>query len=788
MLQGGNGGRGGNGGDGGSGSGAYETTFCIGNGICTTTGRWYPGDGGNAGSGGNGGSGGAGLYSVYGRQINLYGTIAQGGDGGSGGTGGGGGPPGSSYGYNMPDANNGNPGTDGSGGSGGAGIEVDATSGGSTVITISSDSRAQGGKGGDAGGTTYGSSAGTGGDGVHVTGSADISVGGTVIGGAGGNINGNGSGATGGAGIFVDGRANITVLNGGQVTGGLGGSGAADSGAFGGSGGSGISVTGAGTSLTIAGEVRGGGSQGFQPGPNGAAIVLSGSGNTVELHNGYQITGNVLAGTNATLIFGGDQNASFDLSGLGGQYRGFSIFNKTGASTWTLSGTPTSFTGDTGIYGGTLVLASGARLTSGNAIIGSALGSQAGGLVTGSGSVWTAGSMSVSGYGNDTLTIQNGGSVKVSGDLTIGSGPNSIAGSGDAVTVDGAGSRLSVNGSTYVGGALMIENGGVVDSRQMQIGFGDTGSATVTVTGAGSSLKALASIGIAGFSSNSLTVADGASAGIVGDSGSFVIGKPRLHFILRIGVAKVARIGDADETIERGDVGGGEAVDGPEFEHHVDDVVRGAATRMSLRDYAGAFDRQRLPERQCVPTAGVRASEQIAEALRGLQDIEAPGQAGAAECGRLDCVARRHAGVERLGRRAELALDPGRQADRHAHRPRHGGGVEADEPGDARRGADRAAGRCRMPADSVVRGIDADADGGLSLQPDEIGIDQCPPVDVHRRGGGEQRRDKYRRSVADRGMEVVVIVERVCGGAVDQRRDRCGRPSAADHRAFAARS
>ncbi|MEH2474723.1 hypothetical protein V1284_006167 [Nitrobacteraceae bacterium AZCC 2299] len=110
MLQGGNGGRGGNGGDGGSGSGAYETTFCIGNGICTTTGRWYPGDGGNAGSGGNGGSGGAGLYSVYGRQINLYGTIAQGGDGGSGGTGGGGGPPGSSYGYNMPDANNGNPG------------------------------------------------------------------------------------------------------------------------------------------------------------------------------------------------------------------------------------------------------------------------------------------------------------------------------------------------------------------------------------------------------------------------------------------------------------------------------------------------------------------------------------------------------------------------------------------------------------------------------------------------------------------------------------------------------
>ncbi|MDP1363375.1 hypothetical protein Q6303_29790, partial [Klebsiella variicola] len=77
-----------------------------------------------------GGTGGAGLSSLYGRQINLYNTTAQGGDGGSGGAAGIGGPPGSTYGYNLPDAEGGNNGSDGNGAAGGAGIEVDATSGG----------------------------------------------------------------------------------------------------------------------------------------------------------------------------------------------------------------------------------------------------------------------------------------------------------------------------------------------------------------------------------------------------------------------------------------------------------------------------------------------------------------------------------------------------------------------------------------------------------------------------------------------------------------------------------
>jgi len=82
-------------------------------------------------------------------------------------------------------------------------------------------------------------------------------------------------------------------------------------------------------------------------------------------------------------------------------------------------------------------------------------------------------------------------------------------------------------------------------------------------------------------------------------------------------------------------------------------------------------------------------------------------------------------------------------------------------------------------------GIDADANRGLSLQTDEIGINQCPPADFHRPRLGEKGRDKHRRGVADRRVKVVVIVECMRGGAVDHRRDRRGCAAAADHRAFA---
>ncbi|WP_436153234.1 autotransporter domain-containing protein [Bosea sp. LjRoot90] len=484
TLQGGNGGRGGNGGDGGHGSGGYETQVCLPAGRGCIPIRMYPGDGGPGGSGGDGGSGGAGLSSLYGRQISLFATTAQGGNGGDGGDAGGGGDGGSGHGYSgMPDGNRGNFGNGGNGGRGGAGIEVDARYGGSTIVTLASNSRALGGNGGREG---YGGSAGAGGDGIHVTGSASITVGGTVTGGGGGNTSYARFGAVGGAGIFVDGQATITVQSGAQVAGGLGGLGQQSSSGRGGDGGSGIGVTGGGTSLTIAGEVRGGSSQGFVPGAQGAAIALNGSGNAVELQAGYNLVGKVLGGSNATLILGGAANASFDLRGLGSQYQGFLDFNKSGASSWTLSGAATARVGNMAVEAGTLVFAPGAQLTTANAHITNAPGAVAAVEVAGAGAAWTVGSrLAIGDAGHGSLSVANGGIVQA-GLITTAA----AAGGAGAISVTGNGSHVS--------------------ARELALGENGTGSALVS--GPGSSLIATTfTVGNSG--SATLTVADGGRAG-----------------------------------------------------------------------------------------------------------------------------------------------------------------------------------------------------------------------------------------------------------------------------------
>lgn len=481
TLQGGHGGRGGAGGDGGHGSGGYETQVCLPAGRGCVPIRMYPGDGGPGGSGGDGGSGGAGLLSLYGRQISLFATTAQGGNGGDGGDDGGGGDGGSGYGYGgMPDGNRGSFGAGGNGGRGGSGIEVDARYGGSTIITLASNSRALGGNGGRDG---SGGSAGTGGDGIHVTGSAAITVGGNVTGGGGGNAGYATSGAVGGAGIFVDGQATILVQSGARVAGGLGGLGQQSSSGRGGDGGSGIGVTGGGTSLTIAGEVRGGDSRGFVPGPQGAAIALNGSGNSVELQAGYNLVGKVIGGSNATLILGGAANAGFDLHGLGSQYQGFLDFNKNGSSTWTLSGAATAFRGNIAVDAGTLVFSAGAQLTAANAHIANSSGSVAAVVVTGAGAKWTAeGQLFVGDQGQGSLTVSDGGTVRAgsisAGTKTGGAGAISVTGTGSQV---GAGSLVLGDGGT--GSALVSGAGSSLTATTFTVG--NTGSGTLTVANGG---------------------------------------------------------------------------------------------------------------------------------------------------------------------------------------------------------------------------------------------------------------------------------------------------------------
>src|SRR5690606_38966512 len=73
------------------------------------------------------------------------------------------------------------------------------------------------------------------------------------------------------------------------------------------------------------------------------AMTLSGGGNTLELQAGYTFDGNVVSSSGTTnggdtLALGGTANTSFDLSQIGSQYQGFNNFQKTGSSTWIVTG------------------------------------------------------------------------------------------------------------------------------------------------------------------------------------------------------------------------------------------------------------------------------------------------------------------------------------------------------------------------------------------------------------------------------------------------------------------
>lgn len=285
-------------------------------------GKGGKGGNGNTGSSSGGGGGGAGGYGLVSTipgavaNLSLAATGGRGGDGGS-----------AAY-----------EGRGGAGGSGGIGV---AFNGGSEFVNV------------DPGALITGGNGGTGGD---------------IVAGGGGGI--GGAGGAGGTGLT--GNA-LTLENNGEIRGGSGGKGGTalvpnSNNGPGGQGGAGI--VGSGLSIINSGIIAGGMNSAGTIQAN--AIQMSGSNNRLELRHGSQIDGNVVVsgGSNNTLALGGADSDSFDLSQIGAaaQYRGFDTFEKTGASTWTLTGTGAqnwtidqgTLHGDTTSMAGNLTFATGA--------------------------------------------------------------------------------------------------------------------------------------------------------------------------------------------------------------------------------------------------------------------------------------------------------------------------------------------------------------------------------------------------------------------------------------------
>jgi uncharacterized protein with beta-barrel porin domain len=304
-------------------------------------------DGGAGGSGsGAGGAGGTGFTGNPGSN----GSCGGGGGGGAGGGNGGnaltcvfaaGGSGGTASSPNGADGSNGS--FFGGGGGGGGGGYNGNGAGAATLANSSALTGGNGGRGGDgieflSGG---GGGGGAGGYGAIVTGAGASSNFGTITGGNGGDggnasFRGGGSGGDGGVGVQFTSTGAI-FTNAGTVIGGNGGTGGTGS-IPGNPGAGGAGIVGGGMTIINSGTISGGLSGDGVTRAN--AVSFTGGTNILELQGGYNVIGNVVAFSSAdTLRLGGVSSASFDVSQIGAQYLGFGIFEKTGSSTWTLTGT-----------------------------------------------------------------------------------------------------------------------------------------------------------------------------------------------------------------------------------------------------------------------------------------------------------------------------------------------------------------------------------------------------------------------------------------------------------------
>lgn len=277
---------------------------------------------GSAGFGaGGGGGGGAGLYGRGVLRLTTTGSIV----GGTGGNGG------DAVIYSS-----------GSAGSGGYGVYSNS------LMELTNEGSIVGGTGGAAGTGVGVGDAGRGGSGVRLRSGIVVNRG-TI---AGGNAGSRGHNATGGFGVDL---ASGTLDNSGTVRGGAGTWG-------------GVGVRLSGTSgpalLVNSGTIEGG----IGAGVRADAVQFTGIVATLELQPGSVIVGNVV---NSAVVgnfrLGGAGSGLFDVSALGGQYRNFGNFTKTGNSTWILAGTTTQAT-PWSIEQGTLEISSDGNL--GNAAYG----------------------------------------------------------------------------------------------------------------------------------------------------------------------------------------------------------------------------------------------------------------------------------------------------------------------------------------------------------------------------------------------------------------------------------
>jgi hypothetical protein len=252
--------------------------------------------------------------------------------------------------------------------------------------------------------------------------------------------------------FFVGTVASINIAASATITGGNGGAGGLSTGLSGHDGAGGAGIAGSVLTIVVSGTIAGGVSGDAVP-VRADAIDFIGGVNSLTLEAGYNIIGNVVASNIAgepnvhTLVLGGDTSptAPFDVSS--GQFQGFGSFEKTGLSTWILTGTTSADTPWT-INGGTLDLA--------------ALGAAGAGQIT-------------FGAGTETLMIENAALFHDSSTSNSFGNLIQVTGVGDIIDLAGLtfakNAKVSYNPNTDI---LSVTSGGVTDNLTVVAPHGAT--------------------------------------------------------------------------------------------------------------------------------------------------------------------------------------------------------------------------------------------------------------------------------------------------------------------------
>ena len=268
------------------------------------------------------------------------------------------------------------------------------------------------------------------------------------------------------------------------------------------------------------------------------AVTFTGIANSFELQTGATVTGTVSAGGSAdTFILGGSSSAAFDTSLIGpaAQYLGFESFAKTGAGTWTLSGSTAASTPWT-VSAGTLALSAGATLGDASGIL-----TLAGGGLRALGTATLANPFTLASPA--TFTTDAAATLTVSGAFS-GSGAFAKAGPGTLVlTSDNPGYSAAVTisagtlqlGADTAAGSLA---GPIVNNGILAIHRNDALLAlSSTISGSGSlSLLGSGTVTLSGNNSYTGGTTLGAgtlvlgSAGALGSDGPLAFGGGILRF------------------------------------------------------------------------------------------------------------------------------------------------------------------------------------------------------------------------------------------------------------------